>query len=105
MSRSLGAKRAEIIVAFYRCTDFRFRLLESVPPSVFFKPVSLSDGTLQRYIGQMIVTGFSGDTAEATDFQRVVRNLEDGVIGGVLFLPNNIASKKELERMLKIVND
>jgi hypothetical protein len=67
-------------------------------PRFFSTPVSLSDGTLQRYIGQMIVTGFSGDTAEATDFQRVVRNLEDGVIGGVLFLPNNIASKKRTRK-------
>ena len=60
---------------------------------------------LQRTIGQMIVTGFSGDRADAPDFQRAIRNLEDGVIGGVLFLPNNIASKNELQQMLKIVHD
>ena len=67
--------------------------------------VSLSGISLQRSIGQMIVTGFSGDTADAPDFQRAVRNLEDGIIGGVLFLPNNIASKQELEQMLKTVHD
>ncbi len=53
----------------------------------------------------MIITGFSGDTADAPDFQRALRNLNDGVIGGVLFLPNNIASKEQLQQMLKAIHD
>src|SRR5690242_18168507 len=78
----------------------------SLSVSRFFPgQVSLSGISLQRSVGQMIVTGFTGDSADAPDFQRAVRNLEDGIISGVLFLPSNIASKNELQQMLKIVHD
>ena len=44
----------------------------------------------------MIVTGFQGDTVSSPGFQEVLRDLEAGRIGGVLFLENNIRSKRHL---------
>jgi beta-N-acetylhexosaminidase len=62
-----------------------------------------STDELKRSIGQMIITGFSGNDATAPDFQRVLNNLQDGVIGGVLFLPANIASREQLQTMIKMI--
>jgi beta-N-acetylhexosaminidase len=54
-------------------------------------------------LGQMIITGFSGNDVTAPDFQRVLNNLQNGVIGGVLFLPGNIASREQLKEMISLV--
>ena len=64
-----------------------------------------SPDQLKRFVGQMIVTGFSGDNAQSPDFRRVVNNLESGVIGGVIFVADNIASKEELQTMITIVRN
>jgi beta-N-acetylhexosaminidase len=58
---------------------------------------------LARSLGQMIITGFSGNDASALDFQRVLDNLQNGVIGGVLFLPGNIAGREQLKGMISLV--
>jgi beta-N-acetylhexosaminidase len=58
---------------------------------------------LARSLGQMIITGFSGNDASAPDFQRALDNLQNGVIGGVLFLPGNIASREQLKGMISLV--
>jgi hypothetical protein len=105
VSQFQGGNRAEITLLFMVGTILVLGCFSLFVSRFFPTQVSLSGIPLQRSIGQMIVTGFSGDTADAPDFQRAVRNLEDGIIGGVLFLPNNIASKQELEQMLKTVHD
>jgi beta-N-acetylhexosaminidase len=58
---------------------------------------------IKRSIGQMIITGFLGDDITAPDFQRVINNLQSGTIGGVLFLPQNIASREQLKSMIQAV--
>jgi beta-N-acetylhexosaminidase len=58
---------------------------------------------LARSLGQMIITGFSGNDITAPDFQRVLNNLQNGVIGGILFLPGNIASREQLKSMIPLV--
>jgi len=62
-----------------------------------------STASLARSLGQMVITGFSGNDASAPDFQRVLDNLQNGVIGGVLFLPENIAGREQLQRMISMV--
>lgn len=51
----------------------------------------------------MIMIGFHGDTAEDPRFKDVVRQLESGVVSGVLFLGYNIKSRKELMRMTALL--
>ena len=63
----------------------------------------LSADQLKRSIGQMIITGFSGNDAKSPDFRRVLNNLQNGVIGGVLFVADNIASKEELQNMITMI--
>ena len=63
----------------------------------------LSADQLKRSIGQMIITGFSGNDARFKDFRRVLNNLQNGVIGGVLFVADNIASKEELQNMITMI--
>jgi beta-N-acetylhexosaminidase len=58
---------------------------------------------LRSRVGQMIITGFSGSNATSPDFRRVLKNLQNGVIGGVLFLPANIESRENLQTMIKMV--
>jgi len=55
---------------------------------------------LKRMVGQSIMVGFNGTTVEAPGFRIVLENLERGIIGGVLILPQNIAGKSELEAMV-----
>jgi hypothetical protein len=42
----------------------------------------------------MIITGFSGNDVASPDFQRALNNLQNGVIGGVLFLPKILPAKQ-----------
>ena len=58
---------------------------------------------LRHSIGQMIITGFSGNDVTSPDFQRALNNLQNGIIGGILFLPKNIASREKLKNMIKMV--
>ncbi len=63
----------------------------------------LSADHLRDWVGQIIITGFSGNDATSPDFQRVLKNLQNGTIGGVLFLPKNIESREQLQRMIEMV--
>ena len=56
---------------------------------------------LERTVGQMIVVGFFGTNDSAPGFRRVLDDLEHDVIGGVLFLGRNVASRSELETMVE----
>ncbi len=65
-------------------------------------PAALADDLGQR-IGQMVVIGFHGDSADDPRFTDVLRQLEEGVAGGVLFLDYNIASAGNLRRMTEAI--
>ncbi len=56
---------------------------------------------INRAVGQMIIAGFFGTSSAAPGFQRVLNDLENGVIGGVLFLARNVASKSDVETMVR----
>jgi beta-N-acetylhexosaminidase len=70
-------------------------------------PIYRSNGSpffrnaLTDQAGQLIILGFSGASHSSPGFRRVVEGLEGGAIGGVLFLPHNIASRAELETMIR----
>ncbi len=56
---------------------------------------------LTRMVGQMILVGFTGTNRASPGFQRLMDDLESGIVGGVLFLPENIAGKSEMEVMVR----
>jgi beta-N-acetylhexosaminidase len=63
------------------------------------------ESTLRRTIAQTIVVGFFGRKNTDPDFRRVLKNLEEGFVGGVLFLGRNISSKTDLELMVREVKN
>jgi beta-N-acetylhexosaminidase len=63
------------------------------------------DSALRRTIGQKIVVGFFGQKNTDPDFRRVLKNLEQGYVGGVLFLGRNISSRTDLEIMVREVKN
>ena len=63
------------------------------------------ESTLRRTIAQTIVVGFFGRKNTDPDFRRVLKNLEQGFVGGVLFLGRNISSKTDLELMVREVKN
>jgi beta-N-acetylhexosaminidase len=56
---------------------------------------------LRSTLGQMIIVSFFGVSNAQPSFRRVIEDLESGVVGGVLFLYNNIQSKRDLESMVR----
>jgi beta-N-acetylhexosaminidase len=54
-------------------------------------------------IGQMIMIGFHGNSAADPRFEDVIRQLEAGLIGGVLFLGHNMTNLNELRKMTKAI--
>jgi beta-N-acetylhexosaminidase len=56
---------------------------------------------LDQAAGQLIIAGFSGDSASSPGFRRVLDDLQEGLVGGVLFLTENIASRADLFSMVR----
>jgi beta-N-acetylhexosaminidase len=55
---------------------------------------------IQTLVAQKIIIGFFGTKKSDPDFQRVMRNLEDGLVGGVIFLGRNIGDITDLKDMV-----
>lgn len=66
-------------------------------------PALLARDKLIQQVGQLIMVGFVGTNPASPGFRRVIDDLEKGVIGGVLFLGENITSRSELEAMVQEV--
>ncbi len=64
-------------------------------------PAPLARDKLIQQVGQLIMVGFVGTNPASPGFRRVIDDLEKGVIGGVLFLGENITSRSELEAMVQ----
>ncbi len=58
---------------------------------------------LQRMIGQMLIVGFSVASSKSPGFLSALADLEQGMAGGILFLPQNIASRSEIVAMVQKV--
>ena len=59
--------------------------------------MSASEAELRKKIGQMIILGFSGDSAETMD--ATARLIETGAIGGVIYFKSNVGSLEDVRRM------
>jgi beta-N-acetylhexosaminidase len=47
------------------------------------------------------MVGFIGTDTSSPGFRRLIRDLKDGVVGGVIFLPRNIVDRAQLEAMVQ----
>lgn len=56
---------------------------------------------LDSKIGQMIIVGFEGDSIHSLGFKRVLNQIKNNEISGVLLFSKNIKSKKDLIEMNK----
>ncbi len=54
---------------------------------------------LSNKTGQMIITGFRGNTIHSKGFKKVLKQIKKGEISGVIFFSNNIKSKDDLIKM------
>jgi beta-N-acetylhexosaminidase len=63
------------------------------------------EAALRLAIAEKIVVGFFGQKNTDPDFRRVIRDLEQGFVGGVLFLGRNISNKTDLELMVREVKN
>jgi len=63
------------------------------------------DSALQRVVAQKILVGFFGRKNTDPDFRRVIKNLEQGFVGGVLFLGRNISNKTDLGLMVREIKN
>jgi beta-N-acetylhexosaminidase len=69
----------------------------------FTQTERLEGERLKRAIGQLLMVGFTGTRSTSPGFRAVIDNLERGLIGGVLFLPQNIVSRGDLESMVRAI--
>ncbi|TFG84268.1 MAG: hypothetical protein E4H18_06240 [Hyphomicrobiales bacterium] len=60
---------------------------------------------LDRMVGQMIMVGFPGDDEKDAGVQAVRRQLADGVIGGVVLFPENIASPTQVKSLIAFLRN
>ena len=54
---------------------------------------------LDYKIGQMIIVGFDGNTIHSFGFKKVLKQLENNEISGVLLFQRNIKTKEDLIKM------
>ncbi len=69
----------------------------------FVRPSSAA--TAASLAGQLIIYGFSGSSAESADAQRLARDVEAGLAGGVCFLGYNARSQEGLLSLTRLFGD
>lgn len=57
--------------------------------------------SLKRMIGQMVVAGFDGYSADSKEFKQLLKDLSYGRIGGVILLEKNYESKEQFSSIIK----
>ena len=65
----------------------------------------MSDGVAaadDRMIGEMLILGFNGSTADAAGVQGLARHLNAGRVGGVCFLGHNTRTRAGIEGITKV---
>lgn len=79
-------------------------------PAAFAAPAKTAvpgksfDERLQRMVGQLLLTGFSGREPGDPDAERVANELRDGKVSGVIVRDSNIESVAQLRRLLAALN-
>lgn len=61
--------------------------------------IPLFAADLNEMIGQMIIVGFVGDNVKSKGFKKVLKQVENNEISGVIFFEDNIKNKEEFLKM------
>ncbi|MEO1200094.1 MAG: glycoside hydrolase family 3 N-terminal domain-containing protein [Pseudomonadota bacterium] len=69
-------------------------------PAILSKPARAVG--VDAMIGEMLVIGLTGNTADAQSSQRVARQIEAGLVGGVVMLRHNIQTRAGTEGMTRL---
>jgi len=67
------------------------------------RPCFSAEASLDSMIGQMIITGFKGNSVHSRGFKEVLKYLEEGKISGVIFFEDNIKNAKNLSEMTEAI--
>lgn len=60
---------------------------------------------IDEMTGQMIITGFNGNTIKSKGFKTVLNQVKNGEIGGVIFFEDNIKNKEEFIKMTSAIKN
>jgi beta-N-acetylhexosaminidase len=66
-------------------------------------PGKTPDERLKFMVGQLVLTGFAGRQPEDGDVERVVRDVREGKLSGVIVRDSNVAGFQQLRRLLLAV--
>jgi beta-N-acetylhexosaminidase len=58
-----------------------------------------SSASLEQMAGQMVVVGFQGDSVDDASIKRLIGEIGDGTLGGVMYLKPNVRSLAAVTRM------
>jgi beta-N-acetylhexosaminidase len=86
-------QRSEIYLKLFRL------LLAPVVFGAFFFPVAAFAQSLEQMAGQMIVVGFSGDSADDSSVLALREEIAAGRLGGVMYLKTNVANLRAVRAM------
>jgi beta-N-acetylhexosaminidase len=66
-------------------------------------PAKTPDERLKYMVGQLVLTGFSGRQPDEPDVERIIREVRDGKVSGVIVRNSNVAGFQQLRRLLSAV--
>lgn len=61
--------------------------------------------SIDEMTGQMILMGFNGDTVKSKGFKHILKQVNSGEIGGVIFFEDNIKNKEEFIKMTSAIKN
>lgn len=92
----IGSASAVVEVPSVRMSlpEFQTAQMRRPPHPVVYQTADIDD-----MIGQMIMVGFHGRTANNKSVQNVAKLIKDGLIGGVIVMTRNVKNKKQLRQL------
>jgi beta-glucosidase-like glycosyl hydrolase len=68
-------------------------------------PGKTAEERLKYMVGQLVLTGFSGRRPDEPDVERVIHDVRDGKMSGVIVRDSNVAGFQQLRRLLSAVGN
>jgi beta-glucosidase-like glycosyl hydrolase len=66
-------------------------------------PGKTAEERLKYMVGQLVLTGFSGRQPDEPDVERIIHDIRDGKVSGVIVRDSNVAGSQQLRRLLSAV--
>jgi len=68
-------------------------------------PGKTTEERLKYMVGQLVLTGFSGRQPDEPDVERIIHDIRDGKISGVIVRDSNVAGFQQLHRLLLAIGN